>query len=260
MPVDKSSRRVRTMFGQIANRYDFLNHFLSAGTDIYWRWRTAREVRPITDAPILDVCTGTGDLAIALRKRLGNSQEIVGSDFTHEMLVIAQRKLAQAPGGPIPLVEADAQQLPFPSNYFSVVTVAFGLRNVTDTERGLREMMRVCQPGGEVFVLEFGQPEVPVLGTVYRWYFRNVLPRIGQWISRSRQSAYEYLPESVGEFPSGKDFLAMMNTCGFESARYTRFTFGVAMLYRGRKPNRLAQTRELDSEKGVSEKVVEVLS
>lgn len=255
MPVDKSSRRVRTMFGQIANRYDFLNHFLSAGTDIYWRWRTARSLQPISDAPILDVCTGTGDLAIALRKQLGNSRKIVGSDFTHEMLVIAQRKLAQTPGESIPLIEADAQELPFPSDHFAAVTVAFGLRNVTNTERGLREMMRVCQPGGEVLVLEFGQPEVPVLGTMYRWYFRNVLPRIGQWISRNRQSAYEYLPESVGEFPSGKDFLAMMKSCGFESVQYKRFTFGVAMLYRGRKPDRRAPPRG-----AASEQAVEVLS
>ncbi|HEX6984147.1 MAG TPA: bifunctional demethylmenaquinone methyltransferase/2-methoxy-6-polyprenyl-1,4-benzoquinol methylase UbiE, partial [Planctomycetaceae bacterium] len=220
----------------IARRYDFLNHFLSGGTDVYWRWRTVRAADARTDGPILDVCTGTGDLAIALRKRFAG-RAIVGADFTHEMLLLAGRKAARdATRGSITFVEADAQALPFADDTFGLVTVAFGLRNVTDTGRGLREMARVCRPGGEVFVLEFSRPEVPILGGLYGWYFRNVLPRIGQLIARNRESAYEYLPESVGEFPYGRALAEQMERAGLSEVRYTPFTFGVATLYRGRKP------------------------
>lgn len=235
MTVDKSERRVRAMFAEIARRYDFLNHFLSAGTDLYWRRRAVRAADAGLRGPILDVCTGTGDLAFALRKRFGDGVPVVGTDFTHEMLVIAGEKGRKRQAG-VPFVEADAQSLPFPDDSFDLVTVAFGLRNVTDTTRGLREMVRVCRPGGEVFVLEFSKPTAPVLSGVYAWYFRNVLPRIGQWLAQNRHSAYSYLPESVGEFPSGSDFTALMASNGLTDARATPLTFGVATLYRGRKP------------------------
>ena len=227
------------MFGQIARRYDFLNHFLSAGIDVYWRSKTARAVNPERAGPILDVCTGTGDLAIALRKRLGAKRSIVGTDFTHEMLVLAKRKVERIAGEEIVLLESDAQALPFADQQFAAVTVAFGLRNVTDTHLGLREMIRVCQPGGEVFVLEFSQPEAPLFGSVYRWYFRNVLPRIGQLLARNRQSAYEYLPESVGEFPSGRALVAIMEECDLANVSHTPMTLGIATLYRGQKPTGL---------------------
>lgn len=241
MTVDKSERRVQAMFAAIARRYDFLNHFLSAGTDVYWRWRTVRFANPVDEAPILDVCTGTGDLALALHKRFG-TRRVIGSDFTHEMLVIAGRKASRtaprdALTAGVTFVEADAQALPFPDDTFGLVTVAFGLRNVTDTQQGLREMIRVCRPGGEVFVLEFSQPRVPVLSSVYGWYFRNVLPRLGQLLARNRESAYEYLPQSVGEFPSGRALAEIMEHCGLSSVRFTPFTLGVATLYRGTKRN-----------------------
>ncbi len=149
MPVDKSERRIREMFGEISPRYDFLNHFLSGGTDYYWRWRTVCRAAPLGDLPILDVCTGTGDLAVAYWRRGGGRIRVVGADFTHEMLTLARQKTARLDAGapPIEFVEADAQRLPFADDRFQIVSVAFGLRNVTQTLEGLKEMARVCAGG-----------------------------------------------------------------------------------------------------------------
>jgi demethylmenaquinone methyltransferase / 2-methoxy-6-polyprenyl-1,4-benzoquinol methylase len=245
--VDKSGERVRQMFGEISGRYDLMNHVLSGGTDIYWRWRTVRQCPPKGTAPILDVCTGTGDLALAYWKHARGSVEVVGTDFTPEMLRLADQKRdrwlksQQSAAGwqqsaPLTFLEADTQQLPFPDNHFQLVTVAFGLRNVCDTERGVREMVRVCQPGGRVAVLEFSMPNNVVLGPAYRWYFRNVLPRIGQMFARNRQSAYNYLPASVAEFPYGQELVDRFTSWGLTSVTQTPYTFGVATLYVGTKP------------------------
>ncbi len=240
--VDKSGGRVRRMFGEIAGRYDLLNHVLSLGVDVYWRWRTVRTVAPSGSAPILDVCTGTGDLAFVYRKRAAAEAAVVGSDFTREMLEVArhkqQRRRRGKPGDAserLGFVEADAQALPFADDQFQIVTVAFGLRNVADTRQGLREMQRVCRPGGCVAVLEFSQPRSRIFGAVYRFYFRHVLPRIGQWVSGSRLEAYHYLPDSVGEFPSGAALARIMEECGLVEVRYRPLTFGIATLYWGRK-------------------------
>ena len=237
MPVDKSERRIREMFGEISPRYDFLNHFLSGGTDYYWRWRTVRSVGPVGDLPILDVCTGTGDLAFAYWRRGKGRVRVVGADFTHEMLTLARRKTGSLANGAaaIDFVEADAQRLPFADDQFQIVSVAFGLRNVTNTLEGLGEMARVCAPGGRVVVLEFSLPRNRVIGAAYRWYFRNILPRIGQLISGNRQAAYRYLPDSVSEFPCGERLAAMMNSCGLERVTWTPLTFGIATLYVGTK-------------------------
>ena len=238
MPVDKSDRRIREMFGEISGRYDFLNHFLSAGTDYYWRWRCARAAPVSGELPILDVCTGTGDLAVAFWWRAGGKVRVVGADFTHEMLTLANRKVESLPHGAVEFVEADAQRLPFADDQFQIVSVAFGLRNVADTAQGLREMARVCAPGGSVVVLEFSLPRNRLIGGLYGWYFRNVLPRLGQFISRNRQAAYSYLPDSVSEFPSGERLADMMNACGLERATWRPLTFGLATVYVGRKPER----------------------
>ena len=195
------------MFGEISGRYDFLNHFLSGGTDIYWRWRTVRMVPPTGDAPVLDVCTGTGDLAFAWQKK-AKGAKVVGTDFTYEMLEIANdkrdRKLKAERHKDITFLEADTQQLPFESDTFEIVSVAFGLRNVSNTQAGITEMARVCKPGGKVVVLEFSVPTNRVFGSIYAWYFRNVLPKIGQILARNTQAAYNYLPASVSEFPTAK--------------------------------------------------------
>jgi len=239
MTVDKSEQRIRSMFGEISGRYDFLNHFLSGGVDYYWRWRTVRRVRLEPGIPVLDVCTGTGDLALAFWRRGKGRVPVVGADFTHEMLELARRKVPRRgsdANAPLEFLEADAQHLPFGDRQFQVVSVAFGLRNVTDTRQGLREMTRVCRPGGRVMVLEFSLPENRLIRGVYRWYFRNILPRLGQMLARNSHAAYEYLPQSVAEFPQGAELAGMMTECGLTTVTWTPLTFGIATLYVGVRP------------------------
>ncbi|MFO1094100.1 MAG: bifunctional demethylmenaquinone methyltransferase/2-methoxy-6-polyprenyl-1,4-benzoquinol methylase UbiE [Planctomycetaceae bacterium] len=234
--VDKSGERVRRMFGEIAPRYDLLNHLLSGGVDFYWRWRTVRAASPCGDAPILDVCTGTGDLALAYA-RAAHGGNVFGTDFTHEMLVRADAKQRNASDTQaIRFYEADTQRLPFGDDQFQIVSVAFGLRNVSDTRAGLREMTRVCRPGGRVVVLEFSTPRNRLFGGVYRWYFRHVLPRLGQWLARNQQSAYSYLPQSVSEFPDGPRLAEIMQECGLSAVTFRPLTFGISTLYIGIKP------------------------
>lgn len=224
------------MFGEIAGRYDFLNHLLSLGIDLHWRRRTVRMVPPAPAAKILDLCTGTGDLALAYLRAGNSAARIVGADFCHEMLVLGHAKACRAGGnGQVNFVEADAQRLPLPDDYFDIVCVAFGLRNVTDTDRGLAEMARVCRPGGQVAVLEFSQPRRQPMRAMYGWYFRHVLPRVGQALARNRHGAYNYLPASVGEFPSGDALAERMRAAGLRDVRYYPLTFGVATLYVGVK-------------------------
>lgn len=237
MTVDKSGPRVRRMFGEIAGKYDFLNHLLSLNVDRYWRWRTVRTVSPKSGDRILDVCTGTGDLALAYHKATKGGAEIVGADFCHEMLALGHQKGMKAQAGDrLSFIEADTQNLPFPSDRFNIVTVAFGLRNVADTDAGLAEMTRVCSPGGHVAVLEFSSPEWQPFKGIYSWYFRNVLPRIGQMLARNAESAYSYLPESVGEFPQGEVLAERMRRVGLTEVSYRPLTLGVATLYVGKKP------------------------
>jgi demethylmenaquinone methyltransferase/2-methoxy-6-polyprenyl-1,4-benzoquinol methylase len=236
--VDKSNERVQKMFGEIAPKYDLLNHLLSMNTDKYWRWRTVCLAPPQGDAPILDVCTGTGDLAFAYYKRTRGEVEIVGSDFCPEMLAIGDRKKEKfGCNGQVTFVEADSQNLPFEDDRFQLVTVAFGLRNIADTDRGLREMTRVCQPGGRVAVLEFSMPGWQPFKAIYGFYFLKVLPKVGQWMMRNRQEAYSYLPESVGQFPSGEALIERMRDAGLVELRFHPLTLGIATLYVGMKPS-----------------------
>ena len=236
MPVDKSDDRVRRMFGQIAGRYDFLNHLLSLGIDRYWRRRTVRLVPPVGPLPILDVCTGTGDLALAYDRAAGGRTPIIAADFCHQMLVIGRQKAQQAGAdGRVRFIEADAQSLPLPADTFQIVCVAFGLRNVANTDRGIAEMVRVAAPGGRVAVLEFSTPTRQPFKSVYGWYFRHVLPRIGKVFSRGSADAYEYLPASVGEFPQGEALIERMSAAGLTNLRRYPLTFGVATLYVGEK-------------------------
>jgi demethylmenaquinone methyltransferase/2-methoxy-6-polyprenyl-1,4-benzoquinol methylase len=235
MSVDKSDARVQRMFSEIAPRYDLLNHLLSLNIDKYWRWQTVRRVQPQEDSPILDLCTGTGDLALAFARRA--SCPIVAADFCSEMLTIGRQKAVRAGvANRITFVEADAQQLPFPDGQFQPVAIAFGLRNVSNTDQGLREMVRVCRPGGRVAILEFSMPRGRPFRQVYGWYFRHVLPRIGQALTRNESSAYKYLPESVNEFPSYEALTERMQTAGLEQNRFMPLTFGTATLYIGVKP------------------------
>lgn len=234
--LDKRETRIRSMFGAIAPRYDLLNHLLSLNVDHYWRWRTTRLAPPTGDAPILDLCTGTGDLALAYDRAAGRRLPIIGADFCHEMLVLAEAKVRKKNAAErIRFLEADAQRLPFPDNHFQIATVAFGLRNVTNTDKGIAEMVRVTRSGGKVAILEFSQPRGLIFGSLYRFYFRHILPRIGQAISRSKDNAYRYLPESVLEFPDGEALAERLRGHGLHDVRWHPLSLGIATLYVGVK-------------------------
>lgn len=234
--LDKRETRIRGMFNNIAPSYDLLNHLLSLNIDHYWRWRTTRLARPSGSAPILDICTGTGDLALAYDRAAQGASPIVGADFCHEMLIRARQKTSKKRAAErIRFLEADAQQLPFPDDYFQITTVAFGLRNVTDTDRGLAEMVRVTRSGGQVAILEFSQPRNKFFGKLYRFYFRNILPLVGQLISRSKDNAYRYLPASVAEFPDGEALADRLRRHGLKDIHWHPLTFGIATLYVGVK-------------------------
>lgn len=234
--LDKSSDRIRQMFGEIAERYDFLNRALSLGIDRSWRRRTVKLVPPEGNAPILDVCTGTADLALAYWRAGKGRMSIVGTDFCQPMLEIGRKKCRRAGAADhVKLIEADTLQLPFANDTFQIVCVSFGLRNVSDTDAGLREMTRVCRTGGRVAILEFSTPTAWPLGAIYSWYFHRILPRIGQTLTCNSQAAYHYLPQSVGHFPQAEALVERMQAAGLENVRYRPFTFGVATLYTGRK-------------------------
>jgi len=239
--VDKSNSRVREMFRQVAPRYDVMNHLLSLNIDRWWRRAAVRAMRIRGDSPILDLCTGTGDLAIAIQNHTTDKVPVVGSDFCNAMLRIARDKQSKTqsskslPGG-VSFLEADTQSLPFADNTFQCVTVAFGLRNVADTDRGLREMTRVCEPGGQILVLEFSKPTTPVFRQVYGFYFENVLPRIGNALATNDKEAYRYLQQSVGQFPDGQRLCDRMTTAGMVDVSFQPLTFGVVTIYTGFKP------------------------
>jgi demethylmenaquinone methyltransferase/2-methoxy-6-polyprenyl-1,4-benzoquinol methylase len=225
---------VRDMFSSIAPKYDLLNHVLSMNVDRLWWNRTAKIFSAILSRPgirALDLCCGTGDMTFALYKRMnGSSATLVGADFSHAMLVLATEKTHNRP---VQWVEADALQLPFGSNQFDLVTAAFGFRNLANYDHGLTEIHRVLAENGEVGILDFGEPK-GLIGSVYRLYFRRVLPAIGTLIS-GVSGPYAYLPKSVQRFPSPDEMLQRMRAAGFREISWNPYTFGIAGLYRGRK-------------------------
>ncbi|XZE51353.1 bifunctional demethylmenaquinone methyltransferase/2-methoxy-6-polyprenyl-1,4-benzoquinol methylase UbiE [Planctomycetaceae bacterium SH139] len=238
--LDKSNHRVREMFGQIASRYDLMNHVLSLNIDKRWRRKTVKQLRLKPDGPILDVCTGTGDLAFELSRAAGPAVAVVGSDFCHPMLQVAVKKnralkAAESSAGDVTFLEADSQALPFPDDTFQCVTVAFGLRNIADTDQGLDEMRRVCRPGGQIAVLEFSRSNTIGLKQAYEFYFKVLLPRVGQRMAKNDKSAYHYLPQSVAEFPCGQALASRMESRGIRNVKLVPMTFGVATLYLGEK-------------------------
>jgi demethylmenaquinone methyltransferase/2-methoxy-6-polyprenyl-1,4-benzoquinol methylase len=236
-PVDKSSTRVRSMFASIAGRYDLLNHLLSLNVDRLWRRFTTRTVPPEPGVPVLDCCTGTADLALAYDRASRGRSPVIGSDFCREMLLLGNVKVRKAGAtGRVVLIEGDTQRLPFAGDTFGIVTVAFGLRNVSDTRRGIDEMVRVARPGGKVAILEFSRPRGPLLGRAYLAFFRHILPGVGQAIAPNRHDAYHYLPASVLEFPDGRAMLDLLSSRGLTELRQYPLTFGIATLYVGVKP------------------------
>ncbi|MEZ5000478.1 MAG: bifunctional demethylmenaquinone methyltransferase/2-methoxy-6-polyprenyl-1,4-benzoquinol methylase UbiE [Bacteroidales bacterium] len=225
---------VRSMFDSIAWRYDFLNHLLSFGTDFLWRRRAIGEIgRRISPRLILDVATGTCDLAIAALRL--NPEKITGVDISQRMLEEGRKKIYRKRlQDKIELVLGDSEELPFEDNSFDVTMVAFGVRNFETPGKGLAEMHRVLKPGGVIMVLEFSSPAKFPFRTIYGFYFRRVLPFFGRMFSRDR-SAYDYLPESVSRFPEGEEFLSLMRESGFLSLRSRLVTGGVATIYTGNK-------------------------
>ncbi len=213
-----------------------MNHLLSLNIDRRWRAFTTRAVPPTAGLPVLDCCTGTADLALAYDIAARRQCRIFGTDFCRPMLEIGRDKaLKTGACERVSLIEADTQQLPFPDDTFGVVSVAFGLRNVADTSRGLAEMVRVACPGGRLAILEFSRPRVPVLSHLYLAFFRHVLPRVGQSVAPNSDDAYRYLPASVLEFPEGQDMLDTMTRAGLVNCRLHRLTGGIATLYVGEK-------------------------
>lgn len=235
--IDKSGDRVRKMFGEIAPNYDRLNHLLSMNVDRYWRRQVVRQLAPSPGDPILDVCTGTGDLALGFYRHTQGQCPIVGADFCPQMLEIARTKQSQANASTQQLrfIEADSQELPFPDNSFQFVTVAFGLRNIADPRRGLVEMVRVCRSGGSIAVLEFSIPRRQPIKAAYGLYFKHILPLIGRIANRNQTSAYNYLPESVGQFPAYERLCDWMRDAGMRDVNFRPLTFGIATMYVGTK-------------------------
>ena len=233
----QASARVREMFTRIAPRYDLLNHLLSAQMDRSWRARTAREVQQIlerADAVVLDLCCGTGDLALALKHK--GRARILGADFSHPMLVRAVRKASTANGNsPICFLEADALQLPFPNESCDLVTAAFGFRNLANYEEGLQEIVRVLKPGATLAILDFADPAPGFWGDAYRFYTRTVLPKIGGWISGDPE-AYRYLPRSVGRFFRPDELAAVLTAVGYTTVRYHLMTLGSVALHLATRP------------------------
>jgi demethylmenaquinone methyltransferase / 2-methoxy-6-polyprenyl-1,4-benzoquinol methylase len=239
-----ASRRVREMFSQIAPRYDLLNHLLSLQFDRLWRARVTRRLRPILERPdalALDLCCGTGDLALSLAA--AGKARVIGADFAHPMLVRAKEKSASALASsssqsshPISFAEADALRLPFAVRSFDIVTTGFGFRNLANYEAGLREIYRVLKPAGTLAILEFTEPPAGFLGDVYRWYFRRILPRVGGIISGDR-SAYTYLPASVSRFFCPSELAALLQTVGYSEVDFCVWTLGTVALHTAVRPS-----------------------
>jgi len=240
LPLDKRPDAIRGMFARVAPVYDLLNHLLSASLDHVWRRKAARAI-DAGAAPALDLCCGTGDQALALQRR---GARVAAADFCLPMVALARRKFARRRGRaatdgagatpvPTPLV-ADALTLPFPAAGFAAATVSFGLRNVVDLDAALREIARVTAPAGQLAVLEFAVPRLPPLRALYLFYFRQLLPRIGRWISHDG-GAYSYLPASVLAFPQRQELAERFLAAGFDDARWEDLAGGVVCLYTARR-------------------------
>ncbi|MEO5718479.1 MAG: ubiquinone/menaquinone biosynthesis methyltransferase [Chthoniobacterales bacterium] len=225
--VTRDPETVRTMFNRIARRYDFANHLLSGGCDFWWRRRASEIVRQWQPPHLLDLATGSGDLALAIQRRLP-ATVITAADFSPEMLARARQK------GVANTVVADALKLPFSEHSFEAVTVAFGLRNMADWDAALAEMARVLTPGGHLLVLDFSLPH-GVVGKAYRFYLHRCLPWVAGFVTGERQ-AYDYLGASIEKFPAGAEMIALLERNGFGSATAERLTGGVASMYLAQKP------------------------
>ncbi len=231
---DRSASRISAMFDAIAPRYDFLNHLLSAGIDTRWRRRAIRSLGLSGRETVLDLCTGTGDLAIEARQASPGAARVLGVDFSGVMLELGNKKLSRRRlDRTIGLVRGDASVIPVADRSVDAVTIGFGIRNVEDRNAACREMLRVLKPGGRLAILEFAMPTSPVFRWLYLSYFRHILPRIGSWIS-GHESAYAYLPASVDAFEPG-EFMDVLRRSGFVDVAADPMTFASVFLYTARR-------------------------
>ena len=232
--VDDKKAAVESMFDSIAWKYDFLNHFLSFGIDHLWRKRVIRIISKSYKNPyILDVATGTGDLSIAAMKT--GPSKIIGIDISRNMIEIGKKKIEKRGlSGKIELMMGDSEKIPFGDGVFDVAMVAFGVRNFSDPLKGLSEMNRVIRNNGMIVVLEFSKPSGFPLKQVYNFYFKNILPSLGRFFSKNKE-AYNYLPDSVMEFPDNQDFIKLLIHAGFSFNQQVRLTGGIASIYTGIK-------------------------
>jgi len=232
--LSHKGEQIQQMFDAIAPRYDFLNHLLSFGIDKRWRRTAVRLIKAPEGGHILDVATGTGDVALEIARVTPVSVKITGADFSPEMVALGQVKIAASPyADRIDFKVAPCEDLPFGAGTFDSVTIAFGIRNVVDRRLGLAELWRVIKPGGRLVILEFSTPRSALFRWLYHFYFRQVLPLIGGLFSQ--YDAYKYLPDSVLEFPSSEEFCSTMADIGFKHVRCQSLTFGIASIYTGTK-------------------------
>lgn len=231
---DSKKNQVSAMFNNIAHKYDFLNHFLSLGIDRYWRKKAIQKLRTSQPKFILDIATGTGDLAIEALKL--NPENIIGIDISEEMLAYGQKKLIGKGITSINLQKADSENLPFETNTFDAITVGFGVRNFENLELGLTEMFRVLKPNGKVIILEFSKPETFPFAQLYQWYFNKILPLIGKLFSKDND-AYDYLYKSVQAFPSKDKFIQILETIGYQNCSQKSLTIGIVSIYMAEKVN-----------------------
>lgn len=224
--------KVRSMFSQIAGRYDLANNVLSGGIHHLWRTKLVDWSGAKSGDKILDCATGTGDLAIQFKSVVGPAGEVTGTDFCREMMIPAPKKAADR-GLDIQFTPADVMALPYADQSFDISSISFGIRNVADAQKGISELARVVKPGGHVMILEFGQPKISGVAQAYKLYSEKVLPVLGGWIT-GQKSAYEYLQNSSSQFPCREDFVGLMRSTGrFSNIEYVPVTFGVAYIYKG---------------------------
>ncbi|MBI5485333.1 MAG: bifunctional demethylmenaquinone methyltransferase/2-methoxy-6-polyprenyl-1,4-benzoquinol methylase UbiE [Deltaproteobacteria bacterium] len=232
--LSDKGEKIQRMFGAIAPRYDFLNRLLSFGVDRRWRKKAVRLLKYREGSRILDVATGTGDVALEIARSTPSSVKITGADFCREMVELGEQKVAVSPyAGRIDFKVAPCEDLPFAADTFDSITIAFGIRNVVDRKLGLAEMWRVLKPGGRMIILEFSTPRSLLFRQIYYFYFRRLLPVVGGLFSR--YNAYKYLPDSVLEFPSHEEFSRLISEAGFRNIHLKELTFGIATIYIGEK-------------------------